>query len=32
MTMCEHLNVLQKDFPNVPCLNVEVQIIYRPGD
>lgn len=32
MTMCEHLNLLEKDFPAVPCLNIDVMIVYRPGD
>jgi hypothetical protein len=32
MTMCHHLNVLAKDYPDVPCLNIEVMIVYRAGD
>lgn len=32
MTMCKHINLLAEDYPDVPCLHVEVQIIYRPGD
>lgn len=32
VTMCKHLNSLMSDYPPVPCLNIEVQIVYRPGD
>lgn len=32
MTMCHHLAAEFAHYPDVPCLNVEVQIVFRPGD
>jgi hypothetical protein len=32
MTTCEHTNALMADAPQQPCMNVEVAIVYRPGD
>jgi len=32
VTTCKHLSSLMADYPEQPCLHVEVQIIYRPGD
>jgi hypothetical protein len=30
MTMCKHLLAAMADYPERPCLNVEVAIVYRP--
>jgi hypothetical protein len=32
MSMCHHLSPLYANYPDTPCLNVEVRIVYRPGD
>lgn len=32
MTKCHLLAAEFANYPEVPCLNIEVQIIYRPGD
>jgi hypothetical protein len=32
MTMCKHIDLLEKDYPETPCLNIEVPIVYRWGD
>lgn len=32
MTMCHRLAAEFANYPEVPCLSIEVQIVYRPGD
>jgi len=32
MTTCKHLAAEMANYPPMPCLNVEVEIVYRPGD
>jgi len=32
MAMCKNLSLLAANYPDKACLNVEVEIVYRPGD
>jgi hypothetical protein len=32
MMMCRNLSALYQNYPARPCLNIEVEIVYRPGD